>query len=483
MTFLMFHATIKNMSERITETLINAETNRIIKETKGPIDAFVPLADREARDLLKDGGVLRPGIFQNSAIFDDSEESKHQKNDRYDIKRLLEIQRMAEESEYFSDKNPLEMRLAELSLQHNTNRSALVEAARKWKIESDNGILDDRNLRLYSECIDAAQEALYPDYDETIAQSSINKILAKISGTPEANNLTSKYDFMQSKEIQNGVYLSQELRKQWYDMLHERYDRVFQAVEQEFTESGLNLSNETLPLAAKTLMKHLDMPIRPEDPDGWDVVEDLERSGWLTDPGTKTSYSGKRSLDVTWPSFSRLMMHEVVFHAGRAENGSRTGYDSLQTGLPGSNDSEEGVALLLETLWTGKDPDTLGRDDFRYLAVAYADGKLDGIKHNEQETYDFTYEVMKNAGFAKQDKDGIYAGALDHTRRAFRGMPEGKVMKSNYAYRTGKVGAIRTLSESKLSPRELFDRLLIGKYDDRNAEQSEIIDEIIASRG
>lgn len=479
MTFIVFNDKINDM---ITETLMNPNDSLMVKKAKGPVDAFIPLDDTEARESLGGGGTLRPGIFRDCAIFDDSLESAEQKDNRYDVKRLLEIQRIASQSEFFEDMDPSKMRLDELFLANTTNKAALVEAARKWQREASEGKLTEKNRELYSSCIDEAQEALYPQYDDSIAQSSINKVLAKIGDISTADGLVAKYGFMQTKEVQGIASLDPEVRKKWHDMLHERFDPIFQQVRQDFDDDGTEISNKTLPSAAKKLMKHLGMPLRPEDPEGWDVIDAPSRSGWITEAGTKTCWSGKRKFEITWESFSRLMMHEVVFHAGRAENGSRSGYDALQTGLPGSNEPEEGMSLLLEALWTGRDPDALGRDDFRYLAVAYADGKLDGIMHTEQETYDFTNGIMKASGLANFDKYGVNGGALDHTRRAFRGMPEGKILRSNYAYRAGKIGAIRNINESPLPPSELFYKLLIGKYDDSDAEQCAIVDAIMAKK-
>lgn len=470
----------------IVPGLMNPEASMIIKSTKGPVGAFVPLRDAEAREAVAVGVYLPEGVFADVAVFDDSERSTIQKGFRYDTKRLKDIQGILSSAEV-EEGNMLSMQstMNELLLQQATNQAVLVEACRKLNKERSGFKITEANERLYSDCIDAAQDELYPSYDSDIAQSSINKILRK-SG-PD-NDLAARYPFMVKREVDTIPTLSQELRDKWYVVLHERYDPVLDAVRAEMEEQGLELSNATLVTAGRLFMKYAGLPLRPagteydsETNNGWDVVEDLERSGWVNEPGTKTAYSGKRSVEITWDSFGRLMVHEVGFHDMRAENGSKTGYEAAQIGMPGSNDTEEGMAILLESLWAGKDPDLLlGRDDFRYLAVAYAEGSLDEQKHTEQEVYEFVDTVMKASGLARYDSKGINAGALDHTRRAFRAMPEGKILRSNYAYRAGKIGAMRELGSSQEEPGAFLAKRQRGKYNDQDPEQCEIMDVIAA---
>lgn len=470
----------------ISSELMGSGAKTIVKSAKGPIGAFVPLRDNEAREAVATGIYLPEGIFADVAVFDDSEESATQKHFRYDTKRLKEIQGILSSTEVEKGKTlSLRSTMNELLLRQSTSQAVLVEACRKLHNERLHGTLTAANERLYSECIDAAQDELYPTYDPDIAQSSINKILRK-AGTD--NYVLTQYPFMVKREVDTIPTLSQELRDKWHAMLHERYDPALDAVRAEMQEQGLELSNATLITAARLFMKHVGLPLRDarttydsETNNGWDVVEDPDRSGWVNEPGTKTAYSGKRSQEITWDSFGRLMIHEVAFHDLRAENGSKTGYEAAQIGMPGSNDTEEGMAILLESLWAGKDPDALlGRDDFRYVAVAYAEGSLDERMHTEQEVYEFIDTVMKASGLARYDSKGLNAGALDHTRRAFRAMPEGKILRSNYAYRAGKVGAIRTLSSSEEEPGVFLTKRQRGKYNDQDLEQCEIMDVIAA---
>lgn len=428
---------------------------------KGPIGAFVPHDDGKAREMVQQGLYLPPGIFQNVEIFNEVE----QKRLRYDTKRLKELHEIIKTSdaEEFQGADPIETQLEGLFLQQATDEAVLVEACRKWKLEEEAGTLLERHRWLYADCIEGAQQALYPTFDPDIAQSSINKILKKFQGSEEMPGLTERYPFLVSREVASLPTLNPEIKDAWRDMLHERYDPAVASVQAEFEKSGIELSNTTLPQAAKLFMGYLGMPLRAtgtaydkENNNGWDTVEDLNRSGWVNDPATKNGYSGKRSTEITWESFGGLMVHEVGIHDIRAEQGSKTGYEAFQIGLPGSGEAEEGWGLILQQLWANKNPDLLGRDDFRYLGVAYAEGSLDGVGHTEQETYQFVDDILRASGLAKYDAKGMNAGALDHTRRAFRGMPEGTILRSNYAYRAGKIAAIRQMSVSGVGPEQLY---------------------------
>lgn len=466
----------------VEQKIMDDSAKRLTLETKGPISTFVPLRKEEIRHLLSIGESLPRGLFSHCALFDDSDESVEQKRGRYELKRLKEIQLILSRAQ--SDEQDgytcLDYRMNEMLFEQKLHEVSLVEACRKWNQEAVEGTLSERNWRLYSESIDAAQDALYPRYKQPIAKSSINKVLTAIdTKNPDVRGiLTDKYPFMQFAEAEGMPELGTDKREAWSAALHEKYDPVIKAVQDEMAAEGHELTNNTLPYAGKLFIKHIGMPLRSSQSDGWDVIADPSRSGWVNDPGTKTAYVGTRSTEIDWTGFGRLMVHEM-YHCIRAENGSRTGYEGLQIGMPGSGEGEEGMALLLEALWSGKNPDSLGRDDFRYLAVTYAEGDLDGRQHTEDEVYHFIDEIMAASGLARYSAvDGVNAGALDHVTRAYRGMPEGKILRSNMAYRSGKVRAMEQLANTERDPIDELAALQCGKYNASSREQCQIVDEI-----
>jgi hypothetical protein len=465
------------MLQTKTKTFYDDELRPVLKELKGPVESFVVRDEQEILDDAIETGEITPGAFSDCAVFDDDTAGMEQKKLRYEAKRAIEILHILGEIE--SDPS-LEDRFAELYAQQTMARAALVEAARKLNIEQD-GIVP-RHEELYSRALDAAQEELFPSPKYDIAAYAATSVLkaARDGNSKQAEQLLEEYPFMAIEADTAAVALSPEKRQDWSDTLHELYDEAFAYVRAEIGKDVL--SNETLPRAVRLFMERMNFQMKTEDTEGWDVVEDNKVAGFRVDPGVLRIVCGRRKKEITWPVFEKLMVHEVGDHATRAENGRKTGYDAMQNGLPGAQEFEEGLGLLMENIWTGDEIDTVGRDHFRYLTVCYADGFLDGNKHSEEESLRFVSRLMaarKPGGLgdepvlAASRKDGV-----DHVKRAYRGMPKGKIMHSNLAYLAGKIEAVTFIESSDLPARQLLPYLQQGKTNPTDPAHVSLVHEI-----
>lgn len=220
---------------------------------------------------------------------------------------------------------------------------------------------------------------------------------------------------------------------------------------------------------------------------GWRCEQTDEVAGFRVDPEREIIYCGRRSAEISWGVFEGLMIHEVAVHVVRAQNGEQLG-QAFKVGLPGSNDSEEGAGILLQSIWQDKPTDEIGRDYFRYLSVCYASGDLDGMHHNEQEVLDFITDIM-----AAQKQDGLHneaerrrvrgmaAGAVEHVYRIFRGMPPGEVLVSNLSYLGGKIMMMGYMQASN-NVRETIEELQQCKIDLLNQEHRALRDQALMIR-
>jgi hypothetical protein len=443
------------------ETFYNNEALPLLRSVRGPIDAFTVRGEKEVLARAVETGEIEPGAFRNCAVFSDEPEALEQKRLRYEVHRATETLRLLGEGKTPS----LDDRFAELYAQQNITRAVLVEAARKSILERRADPLTDRHAELYNRMLDTAQEELFPRPDRELANYASNVVLesAQKADPGQADRLIAEYPFLAVEPSDLQLELSPDERAEWKDLLEEKYREPFAAARQ-VVESD-DLSNATLARATRAFMEHAGLPMKPERENGWEVIEREDVAGFRVE-GNRL-LCGRRKKEITWPVFEKLMRHEVGVHVTRAENGHRLGYEALQSGLPGYQGAEESLGILMEKLGTDEPLDTIGRDHYRYLTVCYADGFLDGNPHAESETLRFVSRLFAAGKPGGLDNSEILATArkttFDHVKRAFRGMPEGKVMYSNLAYLAGKPEIIKIIADSNRPAAEVLHFLQSSK--------------------
>jgi len=458
------------MSQSKTKTFYTTEALPLWRKLKGPVESFVVLDEKEIIAQAVETGCIEVGAFRDCAVFSDTRESLEQKHLRYEAKRAQDVLDILEQSQIEEGHEPtLEDKFAALFAQQTIGRAVLVEAARKYGNEQADGTVTPRHELLYTTVLTTSQGELFPQPDQKIAAYAMTKVLQKIQeiDPSQAVALTEEYPFLKEENaISAEIKLSFEKEREWHDTLHQKYDSVFAGVREEMSEEAL--SNATLAAATTLFMKQAGFPMETEATEGWTVIERDDVAGFRVEPGLRQVICGRRKAEITQSNFEKLMVHEIGVHATRAENGYRLGYEAVQTGLPGYQEGEEGLGLLMENLWTGDELDKVGRDHFRYLAVCYADGQLDGEKHNEQDTLRFISRLI-----AAQKPDGLSDDialstarktGVDHVKRAFRGMPEGVIMYSNLAYLAGKLEIVGLINTSNMSAVQLLAYVQRGKF-------------------
>jgi hypothetical protein len=379
---------------------------------KGPVTAFVPKNSKELQGKIQATGVIEPGTFTDCTMFNLSNpKPSEEKRRRCELPvDLTAAEIMLENAATPEEK--IRARLALFEVDASYAQSIMVEAARQYHDKKRNNMLTDEEAEWLKSLLNDAQEAIYPLLDKNLADQALAKI-----HNPEAIS----------------TIMSFECRAAWNKFLHEKFDPVFANVYDQFDDEE-PINGEKLASMTRAFMAEAGFPMAGSDngKDGWKVVFEADRNSFTVESETKTIYTGNRKNDLDKLGFEKLMMHEVIVHARRAENGSRTGFGAFQKGLPGYNMYEEGLGILIEKLWSGEDLDQLSRDHFRYAITSYADGMYDDSKHTEQETYDFAKQLMDDAGV--NDPDELYR----HVMRLYRGMPEDCIMRSNASYLSGK---------------------------------------------
>jgi hypothetical protein len=131
----------------------------------------------------------------------------------------------------------------------------------------------------------------------------------------------------------------------------------------------------------------------------------------------------------------------------------------------------------MEQLWGGSIKETLGRDHFRYLGIAYAYGVVDDQKHLKEDVFDFLSRLMIIKNLARADQDNVDIPTVEkkqrtfcfeHVFRMFRGMPEDRVFLKDLSYLVGKEDMIKLLATTNQPAGEVIDYLQQGKFDPKN---------------
>lgn len=485
-----------------SEKFYQTEVEPVIALLDSPVSAFVFEKEYDERLAAQtiERGFIPVGAFLECSVFDNSEGSRRIAAQRRRAKTAQEILKvLSSESGTIDDS---------LNIHHTEQqvyRTIIVEAARVIRnkeraapLAGNERAKHIRERAIYERALREAQENLFTGPDQetnTLVMRLFNQEIATAKNvmTPAqaeyADEFIATYPWTEvgDDEIEKNAS-GQEKLDALHSYLHEQYEEIFNGIQNEYQE----ISNNTLVQMTNEFMKRIGLPMAGDETDtaAWMCVDDTKVKGFQVAPARLRLLSGRRSFEITWKIYKELMVHEVLGHVMRAENGRLSGYGALQTGLPRVNDAEEGIGLTLQKLWSGDTDESLGRDHFRYLAVSYADGNLDGEYHTESETLQFISSFMTITQFSKQkgdlEPDKILrkqrALAYDHVKRAYRGMPQGVILWSNCAYLKGRTDIMRFIARDDRSPAELIQYLQQGKFDPNNEEHVKLMEYVTNKR-
>lgn len=471
----------------------SAELQPLLREVDGPVGSFKTQEQIKAAAKIQavESGNLEGVSFQACPPLDDLD----QKKIRQESVRAWGIwQNLNPDIEVLTPE--------ERGLQAYANRiiwqATLVEASRRAYLTEQGQSRDD--LQFCMDNIKRSIEELYPNPDMQIAAKCLNLFIPKIELLEKsdnkdlkvlANDFVSEYGFIKEIPADFQGALNPKKAAVLQEILKNKYSAIFEQLKNEFSE----INNEVLPQVTSRFLELVGLEVVEEDGSraGWGIEETTQRTGFLVRPEDRVIECGKRSKEITWPAFERLMVHEAGVHATRTENGYRAGSELLALGIGDYEDAEEGVAILFEKIWAGTatKADLVDRDDYRYLVAAYAAGAIDGQFHDKDATFQFITKLnrlslMANAfkNDAELDIEQMTREAreamFEHVYRAFRGMPEGVVMTKDMLYKEGKIKLVRYINESKLSMQELYDFLTSGKFDPTNSEHLDIREAILS---
>lgn len=416
---------------------------------KGMVTVFEPIDSREIQASIKAGKPIEVGAFSNGKLFNlDDPDGRDLKEARFGLPRLAYITEVLRGLCEEDEKERLTVQLLKLEVDSAYASAVMIEAARKYHEKKVTGTLGEPEAQRLKDLLNGAQDNLWPVLNKQLADMALERIYGQ---DPKEKSLGG------------------ETREAWRRFLHKKYDEVFKSVYDQLGDEGINGRRLADMTAAFMVTSGLEMtgPAVATSENGvdlarWTVIYDTSLSSFNVDSKTRIIRTGERDKPLDRLGFEKLMMHEVLVHAWRAENGASTGYRAFQVGLPGYLEAEEGLGILMESLWSRDDPDALSRDHFRYAAVAYASGVYDDVLHTEQETYEFTKKLMDDANV--HDDAELYR----HVMRIFRGMPDGCRMRSNSLYLAGKKTMMQYFEDQYLAGddiEETFNYLRRGKFD------------------
>lgn len=417
--------------------------------------ALKPIDLAAIKSRVLDTYIVPSGAYADVVVFSDSQQSLLRRMTPM-VSTVLEIMDHADNESIRDEESAISLQLMRMNAAAAQDRAAMVEAAKqRYELDVNDPQFEKKAAQL-RRVFDMSQDAMYPTVDPALARTALDRLIG--------------IDDSDRQPI-----LSIETRTTWHDYLHGTFDPVFEAVyELHDPENDEEINGQHLADMTAAFMRVSGLPMTDDldDVSKWKVRYDSSVSTFTVVPNRKEIVCGQRDRPLTRLQFEKMMMHEVVIHAWRQENGSNTGFPAMQTGLPGYLETEEGIGLLIESLWSGEDPDTVGRDHYRYVAVAYADGAFDSIKHSEQETFDLMVCLMDANGIV-DDTNELH----NHVMRIYRGMPADWRMHSNLSYLSGKIKAMELFEQqfaAGIPLEEQFELLRIGKNNPCNPQQAEL---------
>jgi hypothetical protein len=209
---------------------------------------------------------------------------------------------------------------------------------------------------------------------------------------------------------------------------------------------------------------------------GWKA--ELRPQGNLEIDGEEhTVLVGEKRHSATGEKFKGLLAHELLIHAQRRVRAEKHDDVTLQRGLPGYLDAEEGLGIFTDYVLTGEISQT-SKD--RYTDIALALGGDDRKSMTRTELFEFvrSREILrKQINSEEIDENEIDKRSWQHVYRIFRGgsgrdhSATPAVFTKDIAYYNG-FAKIKGFFESKLkegkSVEEIYTYLLAGKFDPEN---------------
>ena len=205
------------------------------------------------------------------------------------------------------------------------------------------------------------------------------------------------------------------------DRTEARFDALALAADWYPEPESLALSLEDAPaerfaasIPAPVLIARLREALDERSLSAWRVVEDPVMAARVLVDGAKKLLRVHPQARFRPNDLSRLVVHEIDVHAWRAANGERQRLRCFETGLPGSLQTEEGLALVAEEEAGVSSPGVL----YRQLWV------LRAIEHGRQAGFRAVYERLTEAvgpdlawgislrikrGLGRPGEPGVYA--------------------------------------------------------------------------
>ncbi len=326
----------------------------------------------------------------------------------------------------------------------------------------------------------------------------------------------------QHKEFENLIG-SPNVSQSQLKWLLKKYDELGV---QEYTE--LKNTNENIEKAAQAIADVLqtrfsgvidvfkvgvdDDEIKPEEmaalfEEALDILknENDDWQGWeieLTDDSNLSRVKqkikvGKNRLPAKRKELPGLFAHEVLVHGMRAVNGEKIS-DELKKGLPGYLAAEEGIAVLAEYGINGDMPPKLID---RYVDIALALGQITNKPIARKDLFVFAVarnvirmqanrteeDIATDSDGTKQQNQAqkVQTQALQHINRVYRGSLGNEyigVFTKDTEYYKGLV-IISDYIASKLdegqTPEEIFDYIMLGKFDPTNKKHEKYIKSMV----
>jgi hypothetical protein len=468
-------------------TFVNDELPPVLGAVEGPVDSFV--LDKQVKDAYKrqaiEDGNLQGADFSDCPAFDELEH----KRARQEAKRALEIRHILAEE---AGKPSLEDEIIADYAGMEVWRGVLVEASRRSSL-ARHGLSND-DPEYCRKMIRRAQDELYPAASRDIAMQSLHMFVPKLetlqaSGNTDAlalvEEVAQKYPFVAEAADVEVTELDPAKRAEIHAALKEKYDVPFAELQAEFG----GITPENIVAITDQLLLKVGFAYIDEDGvhHGWrarDVSD--KRTGFLANNKLETFDVGNFTTLPTWESYQKVAVHELI-HAWRAIRGKE--YNTmLGSGLPGSAEVEEGWCMLVEDVWQGNE-EPLDRIHYRYSISAYADGAIDGQKHSIDETFQFASKLKAAELMAKRIDNGTPFNmeevakssrklVFEHIFRAFRGMPEGEVMRKDLAYKAEKVEIVDFINNFEGTGVEAFDYLMRGKFNPLNPKHRQYVNSL-----
>lgn len=118
---------------------------------------------------------------------------------------------------------------------------------------------------------------------------------------------------------------------------------------------------------------------------------------------------------------AKLIAHEIDVHARRAENGKRQGLRIFETGLPGSLETEEGLALYAEECVQASSPGNAWRQGLVVQAVSWGENQgfralFERLAAQGGEGLAWGIALRIKRGLARPGEPGVYAKDMVYFR-------------------------------------------------------------------